>query len=736
MKTHAECLEEQREFAEAENDNRERWLADLKFGYASDQWPEKLRHMRLNDPNGARPCLTVNKIPAHARQIINNMRQSRPSISVLPVDDKGDIETAEVLQGLIRHIEHTSNADQAYSTAAEFQVMMGVGYFRIDTTHVDPVYNEQEIRINPIRNPFSVYMEPWITDGTGADARSCYLTTRLPTKEFTRRWPKAKIANVDSTGRGDAGTGWWMKDSVQIAEYFGIEDYEQTVLVLESGIVIPDDRYDPERDGPVVRDAQVPKKRLQWRLLTGDDFIDEAVKPGEYIPIIRVPGEDIDIDGERITHGIVRRARDAQNMYNYTVSAEAETNALAPKAPWLVASEGIEGFEDEYARANISNMPYLRYNAVSESGQPLPPPQRQFPTGANSALLAQKQAADGDIQATMGQFAASLGQPSNEKSGVAIRQRQMVGDVATFHYPDNMSRAIRQAGRVIVDLIPHLYDTPRIARIMGEDGEVDTIRIDPEIQAAHLEQGKTTIYNLGVGKYDVAVEVGPSYATKRQEAFEAMSQMVQGNPQLWAVIGDLLVKNMDWPGAPQMADRLRAMLPPEIKQTEDSDMDPEVMQAFNELKMTIEAQGQEMQALGQQNMELQETIKGKMVERDMKANEHAMKMAELEQERVIKQMEFEQKQAELITKQSEAAEKMAMQAEKNITDSASLMQLVQVAAQSSTETQQILVSLAQASQQQGEMLAAMLTEMVKPKRLTMEMDANGTIVGGVAYPIQ
>lgn len=742
MKEHQECMEEHREIAEAEAHNRERWLADLKFGYASDQWDEKLKRLRQNDPNGARPCLTVNKIPAHARQILNDMRQSRPSIKVLPVDDKADIETAEVLQGIIRHIEHVSNAEQAYSIAAEYQVMMGVGYFRVTTTHVDPVFNEQEIRITAIRNPFSVYMDPWITDITGGDARTCFVTTRMPRKEFMRQWPKAKIVDVDSVGVGDKGD-WWSQDTVQVAEYFYLEDYEEPYLVLTSGLTIPASRYDAERDGPYAREAAVPKKRVQWKLMTGADFLDESEKPGEYIPIVRVAGEDIDIDGERITHGIVRRSRDAQNMYNYTVSAEAETNALAPKAPWLVANEGVEGFEAEYAAANVSNQPYLRYNAYDESGNPIPPPQRQFPTGANSALLSQKQAADGDIQATIGQFAASLGQPSNEKSGIAIRQRQQVGDIATFHYPDNMSRAIRQCGRIVIDLVPHLYDTPRVARILGEDGDSDQIRIDPELKAAHEERGKETIYNLGVGKYDVAVSVGPSYATKRQEAFEAMAQMTQGNPQLWGLIGDLLVKNMDWPGAQEMAKRLKATVPPEIRQDEEEDMDPEVQQAFAQIEQAMQAQGEQMQALMQQNQELQQTIQGKVIEQDMKAQEHAMKMAEMEQERAIKQMEFEHKQAELAQKQAEtlvkseeAAQKLAMQAEKNITDSATMMEMVQVATTSSAETQQVLAALAQATAQQGEMLAAMLQEMVKPKRLAVELDSQGNVIGGVSQTIQ
>ena len=734
MTTHSEYLEEFKEIAESESENRTRQLEDLRFGFADDQWPDQLRKARQLDPHGARPCLTINKIPAHARQIVNEMRQSRSSIKVIPLDDHADIETAEVLQGIIRHIEHISNAEQAYSTASEFQVMAGLGYFMITTEYTDPIYNEQDIRIKPIRNPFNVYLDPWITDITGGDAKVCYLATTVSRRSFEQDYPQAEMVDVES----DQKSGDWFSDKgVRLCERFSIHDYEEK-YVLVNGVARPVDKYDSNRDGPYTREASMAKKRLKWCLMSGREILDEQDRPGQYIPIIRVAGEDIDIDGERIVTGIVRRARDSQQMYNFTVSAIAERNALEPKAPWLVAEESIEGHENEFAAANRSNLPYLTYNAMSEDGTPLPPPQRQFPTGANSALIQQQMGADGDIQATIGQFAASLGQPSNEKSGTAIRQRQMIGDIATYHYPDNFGRAIRQAGRVIVDLIPQIYDTDRVARILGEDGETDTVRLSQSIDGPYQETEHGNIYNVGVGKYDVAVDVGPSYATKRQEAFEAMAQMTQGNPQLWGVIGDLLVKNMDWPGASEMAKRLKATIPPEIRQDEEEGepMDPEVMAKFQEMAQAIEMSQQQMGEMAQQNAELQNTIKGKMIEQEMKQQDHAMKMAEMEQERALKQMEYDQRQTEAIAKQQDAATKLAMQAEKNVAEYDSIAELVTIASTGAQQTAQILAALAESTQQNGEMLAAMLGEMAKPKQLAVTTDSDGNVVGGVSRTIQ
>lgn len=735
---HKECLEEFREIAEAESKNRERWLEDLKFGFSDDQWDERLRRARQNNPHGARPCLTVNKIPAHARQILNDMRQARASIRVLPVDDQADVETAEIIQGIIRHIEHVSNADQAYTIAAEYQVMMGVGYFRVNTEYTDPIYNEQEIRIQAIRNPFSVYMDPWCVDITGGDAKRCYVATQFPKKEFERRWPKAKMADVEKMGPSSA-SDWFTSNGIRVAEYFYIEEYEEE-YVLVNGVAVPADKYDPSL-GPSQREAKVTKQKVKWALMTGAEILEESDKPGEFIPIVRVVGEDYDIDGERFVHGIVRRARDAQQMYNFTVSAIAERNALEPKAPWLIADEAVEGHEDEFGAANRENLPFLRYNAFDESGNPIPPPQRQFPVGANSALINQMASSDADIQATIGQFAASLGEVSNEKSGAAIRQRQQVGDIATFHYPDNMSRAIRQAGKVIISQIPEVYDTPRVARILGEDGESDQANLDPSIKGAMEDRGEIgKIYNLGVGKYDVAVTTGPSYATKRQEGAERMQQYLQGNPALWGVIGDLAVKMDDGPYSEEMAKRIRATIPPEIRQDEEEQqLPPEAMQAIQQREQALQEQGAQLEQMGQENQQMKQAIDGKLLEQQMKAEELAFRREEMTHEAQIKQAEAEIKMAELQVKeqeiqlkQMEAQAKLQLQAEKQMQEA----QSEAVEQNQSAETNAILLELARATQMQGEMLSMMLQEMVKPKQLTVQTDMNGNIVGGVSQTIQ
>tara|TARA_R110000796_G_scaffold203024_4_gene319333 strand:- start:5816 stop:8050 length:2235 start_codon:yes stop_codon:yes gene_type:complete len=727
-----------------EQELRTAWLDDLRFGMADDQWPEALKRMRENDPDGARPCLTVNKIPVHARQIINDMRQSRSAIKILPVDDKADPDTAEILQGMVRHIEHVSNAGMAYDIAAEYQVFMGMGYFRVDTIEVDALYNYQDLIIRPIRNPFSVYFDPWVEDHAGSDAKRCFVTESMSEAAFKREFPKAETIDWDAAGVGDT---WTQDKRIRVAEHFWIEDRDVDYVQI-NGEWMRASKFEKAGIEAIVEAVtSIKEPQLMWQKLNGQEILEGGAegmeKLGKYIPIVRVPGEDYWVDDKRIVHGIVRRAKDAQRLYNYSVSVNAETNALQPKAPWIVAEEALDGHEAEWSQSNVKNYAYLPYNATSEDGQPLPPPQRQFPSGVNNGFVNMLQMADGDLQATIGQFAASLGQPSNEKSGIAIQSRQRVGDIATYHYPDNMSHAVRHAGRILVDLIPQIYDTDRIARTLGEDGKAEVIQLSTtqsgEVQDA---AGKiTNIYNLSVGKYDVAVSTGPSYNTKRQDAFESMAQMTQANPNLWGVIGDLLVKNMDWPGADEMAKRMRATIPPEILQ-DDQDQDgdqsqltPEHMEQMQQMQQAFEQLQEQAQQLAQENEQLNGVVQSKAIEQQMAAQDNELKRYDIDVKREAASAKSEEAQAKLMLD--------AQQLELSRFEAESQVQLGAASAGSQAagndmmlqQMQQMQAELAQSTEQYGAMLAATLAEIAKPRGMTIETDENGDIIGGVSAPL-
>jgi len=446
-----------------------------------------------------------------------------------------------------------------------------------------------------------------IQDPTGADAKYCFITEDLTRAEYERQYPDAApITTLQSLGVGDQSISNWLnEDTIRVADYYYI-DFDRATLNLYPGNVTafegtPEDKQLKAIYGKPKRSREADRQKVKYCKINGYEILEKRDWAGKYIPVIRIVGNEFEVDGRLYVSGLVRNAKDAQRMYNYWVSQEAEMLALAPKAPFIGYGGQFEGYEDKWKTANTTNWPYLEVNPDVTDGQGavLPLPARAQPPMASSGLLQAKAGASEDIKSTTGQYNASLGMGSNERSGKAILARQREGDVGTYHYGDNLARGVRHVARQLVDLIPKIYDTQRIARIIGEDGETKMVKINPDqdqpVNKIVDERGivMEKIYNPGVGKYDVVATTGPGYATKRQEALEAMAQLLQGNPQLWAVAGDLFVKNMDWPGAQEMAKRFAKTIDPKLMS--DGEDNPELQMA----QQQMQAMGQEMEQMHQ-----------------------------------------------------------------------------------------------------------------------------------------
>ena len=613
----------------AYSDSRDSELDDLKFMAGSPdnrfQWPQEVLATRgavQGQTMNARPCLTINKLPQHVRQVTNDQRQNRPAGKVIPVDDKADLEVAEIFDGMVRHIEYISDADVAYDTACDNQVTFGEGYVRILTEYCDDDTFDQDIRICRVRNSFSVYLDPHIQDPCGADAEWCFITEDMPKDEFERSFPDAEpISSIQSRGTGDGQMSQWIQEeSVRVAEYF-YAHYEKAKLHLYPGNVTafagsPEAQQMEMMGLKPVRTRDVDVRKIKWIKTNGYEVLEEADWPGKWIPVVRVVGNEFEIEGRIFLSGLVRNAKDAQRMYNYWVSQEAEMLALAPKAPFIGYAGQFEGYEHQWKTANTTNWPYLEVNPDVSDGQGgvLPLPQRAQPPLPQTGLIQAKLGASDDIKATTGQYDSSLGATSNERSGRAILARERQGDTGTYHFVDNYGRAIRYVTRQLVDLIPKIYDTQRIARIVGMDGKTKTVKIDPTqpepVRKIQDENGIVLekIYNPSVGKYDVAVTTGPSYYTKRQEAMAAMGEILQANPELWAVAGDLFVKNMDWPGAQEIAERLAKTIDPKL--LEDSDDSP----ALQAAQQQIQAMAAEMEQMFNMLQNVNQSIEVRDVE--------------------------------------------------------------------------------------------------------------------------
>lgn len=615
-----------REFEEAEDfeeNTRHLREEDLKFFLGDSdnewQWPEQIIKLRKQPGKPARPTLTMNKMPLHVRQITNEQRQNRPAIKVRPVDDRADKDVAEVFDGLIRHIQDISDAETAYDTACEHQAVSGLGYWRILTEYEDDSF-DQSIRIARIRNPFKVYLDPYIQTPEGSDAEYGFIFEDIPTERFKREYPDAKPISWEPDEYG-----WVTRNTVRIAEYFCVKYVERELGLLPDNSAV----FTDENPGPFLKTRKVQDSKVHWYKMTAFDILEEQEWPSRYIGIVRVVGEEWEVDGKLIVKGLVRNAKDAQRMYNYWTSSEAELAALQSKAPYVGPAGFAKGFESNWKMANVENIAYLEYNTVDVNGNPAPPPQRQIPPQPAAAFIQAKLGASEDIKATTSQFNASLGQEGNEKSGKAILARQREGDTANFHYLDNLSKAIRHTGRILIDMIPKLYDTQRVARILGEDGSSELVMLNPEMAETRQPGGEGIkgIYNLNVGKYDVSVSVGPSFTTKRQEAAEFMTQIAQSVPTVIQQAGDIILEQFDMPGADRLSKRLKKFLPPGIVEEDDDDPESKLAAMQGQMQQLEQA----LQSADAMMDQVEQVLKETQDENQMLKVQNANKQAEVQQ---------------------------------------------------------------------------------------------------------
>lgn len=569
---------------EADKDNRLEELDDLEK-LVGKHWPESIRSDREGEN---KPCLTLNRFPQFVRQVTGDIRRMNPSIKVLPADDKALSETADIYEGLIRQIEYASDASTIYERAAEQAAASSIGWFRVLTQYEGDDSFLQEIRIKGIRNPLSVYCDPTAEMPTREDAGYIFVTEQMTQDEFKRLYPKAKIVDAEHDDATDGLEHWHENDKVVVSEYYWKEPVTKKIVLMRNGTVL--DKKDVPEGMDYVRQREVRSHKVMWAKITGHEVLEgPQEQPCRNIPVIAVTGEEWHVADRVHRSSVIRYAKDAQQMYNFFRSAQVEFAALQPKAPYIVTPKQIAGLETFWNQANRANRPYLPYNPDEKAPGA---PQRATPPISSQAMFDQAMIAADDMKATTGIYDSALGNQSNEQSGVAIRQRQMESDVSTSIYADNMAKAIGACGRVIVNMIPKIYDTRRIVRTLSDEDKEEMTEINGQ---AIVDGFAVPVNDLTVGKYDIKVSVGPNYATKRQETAEGMLEFVRSVPGSAQIIGDLLVQAMDWPDAEKVAERLKRAMPPGLTQEDENpqvaaltQQNQQLMQALQEMQQAPE----------------------------------------------------------------------------------------------------------------------------------------------------
>lgn len=557
-----------------DKENRESAIDDKKFS-AGEQWDPVVLEQRKG-----LPCLVVNSIPQFTAQLVGDWRESRKAIKVYPVSDE-DQDVASVRGDLIRSIESQSRADRVYDSSFESLVQCGDGCFRIAVEYARDDVFDQDIFIRPIEDALSTVWDRYSVDPTGRDAKRVFVDDRIPKAEFERKWPDIKPGNLeDSTSFSDMRSdGWSDSDSYRITEYWRMIERQRLMALFENGKIYEIDKDNieslVEQFGPPVKTRMAWVSFAQMHLVTGFAVL---AGPYEYrlnrLPIVRMSGRVVNVQGRRIRYGLVRFMKDPVRLKNFWRSVAAEQLGYAPKAQWIAPESAVEGREDQFRKAHLSRDPLLVYNDGAEA-----PPERLPPPAPEAALLNEANVNAQDMKDVTGIHDASLGIRSNETSGRAIQARQREGDIASLTFYDNANAAVLEAGDVINQLIPQIYDGTRIVRTIGDDESVKFQRINDPHNPESVD--------LSVGMYDVALSTGTSYTTRRVEAAQAMMDAVQVFPELMAVAGDLIAKAQDWPGADKIAERLEQKM-------QQNQVDPA---AFAQMQQDFAKLQQENQAL-------------------------------------------------------------------------------------------------------------------------------------------
>lgn len=557
-----------------ESDFRNLYLEDTKFANGDSdnkwQWPVTVQNLR-----GDRPMLTINKTQQHVFQVTNDARQNKAAITIKPTAEEVSFDAAQIYEGLIREIERASRAQSIYDEATQSQVEGGIGYWRVISEYDNENSFDQNLRIAPIRDQMGVYLDCDIKQKDGGDAKFGFIFEDMDDDEFKKAHPKVTLPPTVALGEKDA---WIQKDHIRVAEYYRIQEENDKLIFMEDdqgnettfklSEAPPEFKKIVEKppEGYTLKKRKIIKKKLQWFKIAGNEIIDRRDLPGKYIPIIRLVGRERVIEGKLHRRGLVRSLKDAQRMYNYNTSAGVEFGALQTKSPFLTPAAAVEGLENYWNNLNTQNLPYLPYNHIdAETQEPIPPPTRPAPPEYSGLYQAGMQIAANEMEMASGQTPAQFGMPGNEKSGKAISERQRQADNATYDFIDNQAIAIRHTGNVILDLIPYYYDTNRVIQILGKDGKQTKVYIDPSAEQAYSkrtvkDQVEEVLFNPSIGKYLVESDVGPAYATQRQEAWNAFVQIIASSPDMANVIGDLMFLSADFPNADKIAERLRRQI--------------------------------------------------------------------------------------------------------------------------------------------------------------------------------
>lgn len=566
----------------AYNINLRNFRDDVNFLFI-DQWDASDRNefKRLQ-----KPMLTFNKIYDFFKKVVGEQRQNTPNLEVRCLTGDSSQEAIKLRADIVRQIAYDSKSDIVYQTAFENALAGGFGGIRVLTDYTTPKSYEQKIFLRRIDNPERLFFDPNAKEPTKHDGNYCGYYDIMGKEEFKEQYPDVEYPKSFPLHSEIKEFYWGDKNTISVVEYYKKEWFSFSVHQLSNGKTVTDKEYrkikeqyeemsqleDVEGiDQPIVLPEIIKTRRSRdykimcYKAIYGQ-IVEKYKWPSKYFPIIFCPGDVHNIEGEERTISFVRFVRDAQRFLNYTGSEIAQAIKNSRREQFLVTPDNIsgEGLIDIWRNPSNQQGALVAVPDKITKQMPIKLPPSEIP----QTLLQQYQRAESDIQSVLGYYEANRGAQGQELSGVALRERQRTGNMGVAVFFDNLNRAIEQTGRVILSLLPEIYDTERRISLQAPNGENQDVFINRKIAGGQAENDVTK------GDYDVIIKDGPSFAVQKEEALKILVEMVKVNPQTFPLVADLIASSIDIENSPQLVERFKTLVPKDILAKESGQPPP------------------------------------------------------------------------------------------------------------------------------------------------------------------
>lgn len=572
---HAEALVEFETIQSALRDERLQCLQDRRFySIAGAQWEGPLGVQFENKPR-----FEVNKVHLAVIRIINEYRNNRITVNFTSKagDERDDL--AETCAALYRADEQDSTAEEAYDNAFEEAVGGGFGAWRLRAEYEDDEDEDDErqrIRIEPIFDAdSSVFFDLNAKRQDKADAKSCYVLTAMSRDAYKEEWGDDPASWSKAVHQ--RAFDWLTPDVVYVAELYRVEDASEYVHFyrnqLDEERKVRDSEFDNDdtleetlaaTGWREVRQKKIKKRQVHKYIMSGAKVLEDCgIIAGRCIPIIPMYGKRWFVDNVERCMGHVRLAKDPQRLKNMQLSKLGEYAAYSAIEKPIFTPEQIAGHQQMWADDNIKNYPYLLVNQLTDpNGNPAAIGPQSYTKAPDipPAMAALLQVTEQDMQDVLGnQQAGEQMQPNLSGKAVELIQNRL--DMQTFIYVSNMSKAIKRSGEVWLSMAKDIFvEEGRKMKGVGPQGEVEQVELMRPITD---EDGATKLENdLADADFDVAVDVGPSSASKKQSTVRSLTGMMQitQDPETLQVLGAMAMMNMEGEGIAEVRDYFRKRL--------------------------------------------------------------------------------------------------------------------------------------------------------------------------------